>query len=238
MTHTPDLTVKVFADGADLPSIRKSAADPLIGGFTSNPTLMNKAGITNYEAFAREFLEIVPDRPISFEVFADESSEMMRQARLISSWGQNVYVKIPITTTNGATTSELVRALAADGVKQNVTAIFTMEQVEDVLPALQDGPSAYVSIFAGRIADAGIDPLPIMIKCLDRLHAYPNVELIWASPREVFNLVQANEIGCHVITMTPDLLAKVRGLGKDLTKFSLETVNMFYNDAAASGFTL
>jgi transaldolase len=233
-----DLTVKLFADGADLDSIRKLSADPLLAGFTTNPTLMRKAGVTDYEAFAREFLEIVPDRPISFEIFADDEVEMERQARKIAAWGVNVFVKIPITTTNGSTTYALVRRLADRGVQQNVTALLTVDQVAHIVPALMDGPRCYVSVFAGRIADAGRDPLPIMEASLALLGPHPAIELIWASPREVYNLVQANDIGCHVITMTHDLLTKIPTIGKDLAAFSLDTVRMFYNDALASRFEL
>jgi len=233
-----ELNVQVFADGADLDTVRKLAEDPLIAGFTTNPTLMRKAGVTDYEAFAREFLDIVGDRPVSFEIFADEPAEMERQARKIATWGDNVFVKIPITTTRSQPCDALVRRLADQGVRQNVTALLTVAQVANVVPSLAGGPRSYVSVFAGRIADAGRDPLPIMRAALALLEPHPGIELIWASPREIYNLVQADEIGCHVITMTHDLLAKIPTLGKDLTAFSLDTVRMFFSDAAASGFGL
>ena len=235
---SPDLRVKLFADGADLSTVRKLAADPSIAGFTTNPTLMRKAGIVDYEEFAHEFIDIVPDRPISFEVFADEAVEMERQALRIAAWGENVYVKIPITTTDGRPTTALVRRLADQGVQQNVTALLTLAQVANVVPSLAGGPRCFVSVFAGRIADAGRDPVPIMEGAVAFLEPHPNMELIWASPREIYNLVEANRIGCHIITMTSDLLAKVATIGKDLTQYSLETVRMFFNDAAASGFRL
>lgn len=233
-----ELRVKVFADGAELDGIRRLYADPLIKGFTTNPTLMRKAGISDYAAFARELVEIVPDRPISFEVFSDEPAEMERQARKIASWGEHVYVKIPVTNTAGIPTDDLLRRLSAAGVKTNVTGMMTLSQVERVLPHIEHGPSAYVSLFAGRIADAGLDPVPIMATALEMLSGAPNVELLWASPREVLNIVQADQIGCHVITVTHDLLKKLPLLGRDLADFSLETVRMFHDDARAAGYTL
>jgi transaldolase len=233
-----ELKVKVFADGADLTGIQKLAEDPVIKGFTTNPTLMRKAGVTDYESFGREVLDIIGDRPISFEVFADDASAMTRQALKLASWGSNVYVKIPIMTTNGVSTTELTSRLANEGVQLNVTAMMTIEQVEDVLPSLAEGPPSYVSLFAGRVADTGVDPIPMMRDVLALIAPHPQIELIWASPREVLNIVQANDIGCDVITVTHDLLAKLSGLGKDLTQFSLETVVMFHEDASASGFQL
>jgi transaldolase len=238
MSSTDALNVKVFADGADLAAVRKLADEPIIAGFTTNPTLMRKAGITDYQGFAREFLEIVPDRPVSFEIFADNDAEMERQALIVASWGPNVYVKIPITKTDGTSTLPLIARLAQQGVQQNITAIMTNAQVEGILPALVDGPATNVSVFAGRIADAGVDPLPIMRETMRQIEPLPNVELIWASPRELLNLVQAHEIGCHIITMTHDLLAKLHLIGKDLDEFSLDTVRMFFNDAEASGYAL
>ena len=238
MSITDALNVKVFADGADLAAVRKLADEPIIAGFTTNPTLMRKAGITDYQGFAREFLEIVPDRPVSFEIFADNDAEMERQALIVASWGPNVYVKIPITKTDGTSTLPLIARLAQQGVQQNITAIMTNAQVEGILPALVDGPATNVSVFAGRIADAGVDPLPIMRETMRQIEPLPNVELIWASPRELLNLVQAHEIGCHIITMTHDLLAKLHLIGKDLDEFSLDTVRMFFNDAEASGYAL
>jgi transaldolase len=233
-----EFTTKVFADGADLDGIMRLAEDPLNSGFTTNPTLMWKAGLTKYEDFALRLLEAVPDKPISFEVFADDEAEIRRQAMKIAAWGENVYVKIPVMTTDGVSMAPLVRELAEAGVQVNVTALFTTAQVEVITAAVKDGAPTYVSVFAGRIADAGDDPMPIMARSVDILAEAPKAELIWASPREVLNLVQADSIGCHVITMTHDLLPKIRSLGKDLDQFSLETVQMFRRDAVAAGFTL
>jgi transaldolase len=238
MTDASTLTIKVFADGADIAGIRKLADDPLIAGITTNPTLMRKAGIEDYEQFATELLECVPDRPISFEVFSDDFDEMARQARKISSWASNVYVKVPITNTEGASSLDLVRRLSHEGVKLNVTALMTVAQVEASAGALDGGAPAFVSMFAGRIADAGIEPEPIMVAALDTLRPLPGIELIWASPREILNIVQADRIGCHIITVTHDLLAKLHLLGRDLDEFSLDTVRMFHHDASAAGFTL
>jgi transaldolase len=232
------ISTKLFADGADLDRIIRLASDPRIAGFTTNPTLMWKAGLTDYAEFARRLLEQITTKPISFEVFADDEAEMRRQARLIATWGPNVYVKIPITTTKGESMAPLVRELSEDGVQVNITALFTTAQVELIAAAVADGAPSYVSVFAGRIADAGVDPRPIMARSVDILTDAPRAELIWASPREVLNVVQADEVGCHIITMTHDLLAKVECLGKDLEQFSLETVQMFHRDAAAAGFTL
>jgi len=216
----------------------KLYADPRIQGFTTNPTLMRKAGISDYEGFARDILAAIPDRPISFEVFADEFDEMERQAERIAAWGSNVYVKIPVTNTRGESAGPLVKRLAARGVKQNVTAILTLDQVREVVDALAGGPAANVSVFAGRIADTGVDPLPVMKEALRIMAPHPQLELIWASPRELLNIVQASEIGCHIITVTPDILNKLALIGKDLAQYSLETVKMFRNDAVASGFGL
>jgi transaldolase len=232
------ISTKIFADGADLDGILKLAQDPMIQGFTTNPTLMWKAGLTDYADFAQRLLEQIRDKPISFEVFADDEAEMRRQARKLAGWGPNVYVKIPITTTGGESMAPLVRELSEDGVQVNVTALFTTAQVELITAAVQNGAPSCVSVFAGRIADAGVDPVPIMAGAVDILTAAPKAELIWASPREVLNLVQADQVGCHIITMTHDLLPKVKSLGKDLDQFSLETVQMFHRDAAAAGFTL
>ena len=232
------LSTRVFADGADLDGILSLAADPRISGFTTNPTLMWKAGLTDYSDFAQRLLERITRHPISFEVFADGVDEMRRQAHLISAWGDNVYVKIPITTTSGESMVPLVRELSESGVKVNVTALFTTAQVELVTAAVRNGAPSYLSVFAGRIADAGIDPLPIMARSVDIMVDAPRAELIWASPREVLNVVQADSVGCHIITMTHDLLAKLELLGKDLEQFSLETVQMFHRDAVAAGFNL
>lgn len=237
-TSAAQLRVKVFADGAELAHIRRLYEDPAIQGFTTNPTLMRRAGVSDYEQFARQMLEIVPDRPICFEVFADEAAEMERQARLIASWGENVFVKIPVTTCDGVVTDALLRRLSVSGVKLNVTGLMTLDQVEQVLPCVAGGSAAYISVFAGRIADAGVDPLPVMSAAVDLLSAVPEAELIWASPREVLNIVQADQIGCHVITVTHDLLAKLPLLGKDLAAFSLDTVRMFHDDARVAGYAL
>ena len=232
------IQTKIFADGADLDGILRLAQDPLIAGFTTNPTLMWMAGLTDYAEFARRLLEQITRQPISFEVFADDEAEMRRQARKIATWGPNVYVKIPITTTKGEPMASLVRELSEDGVQVNVTALFTTAQVELITEAVRNGAPSYVSVFAGRIADAGVDPLPIMARSVDILTDAPRTELIWASPREVLNVVQADQVGCHIITMTHDLLPKVKSLGKDLEQFSLETVQMFHRDAVAAGFSL
>lgn len=233
-----ELDVKIFADGADLDAILALAADERISGFTTNPTLMWKAGLTDYEDFARRLLERITVHPISFEVFADDESEIRRQALKIAGWGENVYVKVPVTTTDGTSMAPLARELSEAGVKVNVTALFTVAQVELITEAVRDGAPSYISVFAGRIADAGVDPLPIMARAIDIMVAAPRSELIWASPREVLNVVQAEQVGCHVITMTHDLLKKLDGLGKDLGQFSLETVQMFRRDAVQAGFTL
>ena len=233
-----DLNVRIFADGADLDAILALAVDPRICGFTTNPTLMWKAGLTDYADFAQRLLERITKHPISFEVFADDADEMRRQARVIASWGENVYVKIPVTTTDGQSMAPLVRELSEDGVKVNVTALFTTAQVELITAAVKDGAPSYISVFAGRIADAGIDPVPIMARAVDVMVQAPRSELIWASPREILNLVQADEIGCHIITITHDLLKKLDCLGKSLEQYSLETVRMFHGDAVAAGFTL
>ena len=213
-------------------------ANPQIKGFTTNPTLMRKAGITDYEAFARDIVAAIPDRPISLEVFADEFDEMERQAERIATWGENIYVKIPVTNTRGESSCPLVRRLASRGVKQNVTALMTLDQVREVTDALAAGPAANISVFAGRVADTGVDPLPMMRAALEIMRPYPQLELIWASPRELLNIVQASEIGCHIITVTSDILNKLPLIGKDLDEYSLDTVKMFRADALASGFGL
>ena len=238
MKRISDLKVQLFADGADRAQILKAHANPLIKGFTTNPTLMRAAGIQDYEAFAHDILSVVRDRPISFEVFADEFGEMERQAHKIAGWGSNVYVKIPVTNTRRESAMELVRRLSHAGVKINVTAIMTLDQVRDSSAALAGGAPAVVSVFAGRIADTGRDPMPIMAESVKLLSQHPAIELIWASPRELLNIFQADEIGCHIITVTDGVLSKLQSVGKDLNDFSLETVQMFYNDAAKSGFTL
>ena len=230
--------VKIFADGAEKNGMLEMYNNPLISGFTTNPTLMNKVGIKDYKEFAKDILVSISDMPISFEVFSDEFEDMERQAIEIASWGENVYVKIPITNTKGESSIEFIRKLSENGVKVNVTAIMTIDQVKDLLPALKNSPGSYVSVFAGRIADAGVDPLPIMKEVVEMLKDFANIELIWASPRELFNIVQADEIGCHIITVTNDILKKLPTIGKDLNEFSLDTVKMFYNDAKSAGFTI
>jgi transaldolase len=228
--------VKIFADGADLGGILALYKNPLIKGFTTNPTLMRKAGIGNYEVFAREVLAAVPDRPISFEVFVDDFDNMIAQARVIASWGANVNVKIPVTTTRGVFTGPVIRALANTGVIVNVTAITTLAQVERVADCLVPNVQAIVSVFAGRIADTGRDPVPVMQGALRILWSRPKAELLWASPRELLNIFQADDIGCHIITVSHDMLAKLSLVGKDLDEYSLETVRMFHRDATAAGF--
>jgi len=233
-----NLRVKIFADGADKSGMLDMYAKPHIQGFTTNPTLMRKAGIQDYEAFARDILAAIPDRPISLEVFADEEKEMERQARKIATWGPNVYVKIPVTNTKRESCACLVRRLAQAGVKLNVTALMSLVQVRDISAALAGGPPACISVFAGRIADTGVDPLPLMTEALEILKPNRNIELIWASPRELLNVFQADAIGCHIITVTHDILQKLHLVGKDLHEYSLDTVKMFHKDAAASGFAL
>ena len=229
---------KIFADGADKSAILELYKNPVIQGFTTNPTLMRKAGVKDYEAFAKDILAAVPDRPISFEVFADYFIPMFKQATKIADWGPNVYVKIPVTNTRGEESYDLIHHLSHAGIKVNVTAVMTERQVMYACHALSGGAPAYISVFAGRIADTGRDPIPYMQFALRMLYFYPNIELIWASPRELLNVVQADGIGCHIITATNDILKKLPLLGKSLKDYSLETVQMFFNDAAASGFDL
>ena len=238
MKHLEELRVKLFADGADVPGTLEMSRNPLIKGFTTNPTLMRKAGITDYKAFALELLEAIPDRPISFEVFADDFTEMERQARAITSWGENVYVKIPITNTRSESSIPLVERLVQDNIKLNVTALMTLEQVREVHEATNGGPRCFVSVFAGRIADTGRDPLPLMSSAVEILSANPLSELVWASPRELLNIFQADQINCHIITATHDILKKLALIGKDLDDYSLDTVKMFYEDGRAAQFKL
>ena len=233
-----DLTVKIFADGADRDGMLEIYANPLIQGFTTNPTLMRKAGISDYKTFAKEILGEIRDRPISFEVFSDEFDEMRRQAEDIASWGDNVYVKIPVTNTRGDAGYTLVNELSHDGVKVNVTALMLLEQVREVGAAVAGGAPACVSVFAGRIADTGCDPVPVMADAVEILKQTPNAELIWASPRELLNIFQADEVGCHIITATSDVLKKLSLIGKELGEYSLDTVKMFYDDARAAGYEL
>ncbi len=238
MKKVEDLKIKIFADGAEKNGMLEMYKKTYIKGFTTNPTLMRKAGLTDYESFARDILACIPDRPLSLEVFSDEFDEMERQARKIASWGKNVYVKIPIMNTKGEGSGKLIGSLAKQGVKVNVTAMMTLAQVEEMAGVLAGGPAAYVSVFAGRVADSGRDPVPLMTKAVKLLAPMPNIELIWASPRELLNIFQADEIGCHVITVTNDILKKLELVGKDLDEFSLDTVKMFRNDALASGYSI
>ncbi len=233
-----DFNIKIFSDGADLDSIIEAYQDGLVKGFTTNPTLMSQAGITNYMAFAREVLRVVTDLPVSFEVFSDEFDEMRRQAHTLAELGENVYVKIPVTNTKRESAAGLIADLAQSGIKLNITAIMSLRQVRDVADALQPDVPSIVSVFAGRIADTGRDPLPIMKESLGILEPLPAAELLWASPREALNIVQAEQIGCPIITVTPAVLKKTGNFNKDLEEFSLETVKMFYDDAAGSGFAI
>ena len=232
------LTIKIFADGADRRGVLELYRRPYIKGFTTNPTLMRAAGITDYRAFAHELLQAVPDRPMSFEVFADEFGEMERQAMEIAGWGSNVFVKIPITTTRREPSFALIRRLAKRGLQLNVTAVMALDQVRGAAESLSGSPASYVSVFAGRIADTGRDPVPLMAKAVELLRPFPQVELIWASPRELLNIFQADAIRCHVITVTHDLLGKLPLVGRDLHDFSLDTVKMFHEDGLKAGFTL
>ena len=238
MTFVSDLKIKIFADGADLDGIMEMYKNPLIKGFTTNPTLMRKAGIADYEAFGRELLARVPNRPVSLEVFADEFDEMERQALTIASWGKNANVKIPVTNTKGAFAGPLIRSLSSQGVVLNVTAIMSPEQVKAVAETLNPHVPAIISVFAGRVADTGRDPVPLMQTCLEALSDRPKAELLWASPRELLNVFQADAVGCHIITATNDLIAKLKLVGKDLDDYSRETVEMFYRDAVASNFRI
>lgn len=233
-----ELGVKIFADGADLESMRALSGRPYIKGFTTNPTLMSRAGLRDYRAFAHDVLAEITDKPISFEVFSDDFSEMERQAHEIAGWGDNVYVKIPITNTKRQSSCELIRKLSHGGVKINATALMTLEQVRDVAAAVTGGAPSCVSVFAGRIADTGRDPLPIMTSALEVLRVEPRAELIWASPRELLNIIQADDIGCHIITVTHDILSKLDRIGTSLEDLSLDTVKMFHNDAVKAGFKI
>lgn len=238
MGGAAQLKVKLFADGADLAGIREMAANPAIGGFTTNPTLMRKAGISDYKAFALDVLKVVPDRPVSFEVFADDFPTMERQAMEIASWGPKVNVKIPVTNTKGEFCGPLVKRLSEAGVQVNVTAVMTLDQVQRITDQLAPQTPAIVSVFAGRIADTGRDPVPVMAESVRILKARPKAELIWASPRELLNIFQADQVGCHIITATNDILKKLSLVGKDLDAYSLETVEMFCKDAQSAGFDI
>jgi transaldolase len=238
MRSVSTLKVRIFADGADRAGMLEMYRNPVIKGFTTNPTLMRKAGVTDYRAFALDILKAIPDRPISFEVFSDDFDDMVRQATEITRWGSNVYVKIPVTNTLGESSEKVIRTLVQAGVKLNVTAVLTLDQVRDVSAALVGGPPACVSLFAGRVADTGHDPVPVMAAAAELVRPYPNIELIWASPRELLNIFQADAVGCHIITATNDILAKLPLVGKDLHVYSLETVKMFRDDAVKAGFSL
>jgi len=238
MPTLSDLKIKIFADGADLAGIMAMYAKSWIKGFTTNPTLMRKAGITDYKTFAHEVLKAVPDRPVSFEVFADEFDEMEAQAMEIASWGRNVNVKIPVTNTKRQFAGPLIHRLAKAGVQLNITAVMTPEQVRAIVGCLVTDTPAIISVFAGRVADTGTDPVPVMREALKLIQGMPKAELLWASPRELLNIVQANEMGCHIITATNDILNKLTVLGKDHGAYSLETVEMFYKDAVAAGYTI
>jgi transaldolase len=238
MNSLSDLKIKIFADGADHAGILEMYEKSYIQGLTTNPTLMRKAGISDYRGFCKEILQTVKIKPISFEVFSDDFSEMEQQALEINSWAQNVYVKIPITNTKQDNAYDLIQKLVAKEIKLNVTAIMTLEQVRELAAVLNPYVPSYVSIFAGRIADTGLDPIPLMSAAVELLKSLPAAELIWASPRELFNIFQADQIGCHIITVTHDILKKFSLIGKDLSEYSLETVKMFYNDAVAAGYQL
>jgi len=238
MKTVESLKVKIFADGADKAGMLEMHAKPYIKGLTTNPTLMKKAGITDYRAFCKDILSHIKDKPLSFEVFSDDFSEMERQAMEIASWGDNVYVKIPVTNTKQANCYALVKKLGQQKVKLNVTAIMTLTQVRDVVAALNPNVPSYVSVFAGRIADTGRDPVPLMAAAVEILKITPAAELIWASPRELLNIFQADAVGCHVITVTNDILQKLGKVGYDLGAYSLDTVKMFYHDAVSAGFRL
>lgn len=238
MLNVGQFKIKIFADGADLDGIKEMSENPMISGFTTNPTLMRKAGVSDYKAFALDVLSIVTDRPVSFEIFADDFPTMERQAYEIASWGKNVNVKIPVTNTQGVFSGSLIKKLSRDGVTINVTALMTLNQVLQVCELLESDTPAMVSLFAGRIADTGRDPVPIMSDAVKLLSARPKAELIWASPREVLNVFQAEGVGCHIITATHDILKKLSIVGKDLELFSLETVKMFYDDGCLAGYKI
>jgi len=233
-----NLKVKVFADGADLKSIIKMSNDPFIQGFTTNPTLMRKDGVTDYKNFAKNILSFIQDKPVSFEVLSDNLEEIKIQAETISNWGENVYVKIPIMNSLGHSTLDVIKYLSSKRMKINVTAVFTIDQICKSVIALDKDVPSFISVFAGRIADTGRDPIPVMKKALECIRVNSNIQLIWASPREVFNIVQANQVGCHIITASPELINKLNLLGKDLDEYSLDTVKMFRTDSIKSEFTI
>jgi transaldolase len=238
MKSVSELKVQVFADGADKGTMLELYPQPYIKGFTTNPTLMRKAGVTDYERFAREILEHIPDRPICLEVLADHEDEMERQAHHIAAWGTNVYVKIPVTNTRRQPMYNLIRRLTLEGIRVNATAVLALDQVKRSVDALRGGAASYISIFAGRVADTGRDPIPLMKSALELMATNSNCQLVWASPRELLNIFQADAIGCHIVTVTSDIVRKIPLIGKDLHELSLETVQMFYDDAARSGYKL
>jgi len=238
MRKLQNLKVKIFADGAELDGIRKLAANPFIKGFTTNPTLMRKAGVKDYAAHAKEIIAAIPDSPLALEVFADDLPTIEKQARVIASWGKNVNVKVPVTTTKGEFLGPVIKSLSESGVVVNVTALMTLKQVEDVTACLSPLTSSIISVFAGRVADAGRDPVPLMAEAVRIMKAKPKAELIWASPRELYNIFQADDVGCHIITVSHDVLAKLSLVGKDLDVYSLETVKMFHADATAAGYSI
>jgi transaldolase len=238
MSKLESLKVKIFADGADKAGMIEMYEKPFIKGLTTNPTLMKKAGITDYESFAIDILKTVRDKPISFEVFSDDLDEMYRQAMKISTWGENVYVKIPVTNTQSLSTCRIIKDLSNNGVKLNVTALMTLTQVRDVVLSLNSEVPSYISVFAGRIADTGVDPIPLMAAAVEMIKINPNAELIWASPRELLNIFHADSVNCQIITVTNDILKKLAMVGYDLDTYSLDTVKMFYGDAVTAGFKL
>jgi len=238
MNSFNDLKIKIFADGANVKEMVELYRNGIVKGFTTNPTLMRKDGVDNYEKFAKEVLEAITDLPISFEVFSDDFESMEKEAKKISSWGKNVFVKIPITNTQGVSSNNLIRKLSNEGLSLNITAILTNEQVESVVDVISEKTKTIISVFAGRIADTGRNPVPYMKKAYDIVRKKSNVELLWASSRELLNLFQAEECGCHIITVTNDILKKIKLIGKDLSELSLDTVKMFYDDAAKVGYKI
>ncbi|NQU61774.1 MAG: transaldolase [Rhodospirillales bacterium] len=238
MTALANLKVKIFADGADLDGMKAMYKNPLIKGFTTNPTLMRRDGVTDYEGFARDVIKVIPDRPVSFEVFADDADGMERQALEIASWGANVNVKIPVTNTKGDFMGDVISRLSMAGVIVNITAVMTLDQVRRITDSLDNGTAAIVSMFAGRIADTGVDPMPVMAEAVDILKAKPKAELLWASSRELLNIFHAEHVGCHIITVTNDVLKKLDLIGKNLDDYSLDTVKMFFTDAESAGFDI
>jgi transaldolase len=238
MPNLNDLTIEIFADGADLTGMLEMAAQPYISGLTTNPTLMKKAGVKNYAEFAQDVLREIPDKPISFEVFSDDFPEMIKQAEQIASWGENVFIKVPISNTKGTSTVPVISHLTSMGIKVNVTALMTVAQVISVVEVLNPSVESNISVFAGRIADTGLDPIPVMKTSLQEMKVVPSSKLIWASPRELLNVIQADAIGCHIITATSDILKKLSLIGYNLTDYSLDTVKMFYNDALSAGYTI